>query len=159
MDNIRLAPRYLQGYHWNMFEETSIQLIQRTSPMKSGAETCPSKEQASSRTSKDGKEYAKHHIPEQKKIRVREKTKITDVNEQVRRSKWTWAGHVNRIRDDWKLRIATWKPHEKKRRWRNELDDYWKGTIWQRIALHRQMWKQHAEPFAQPRDTLAAQRS
>ena len=29
------------------------------------------------------------------------------------------------------------------RRWRDELDDYWKGTIWQRIARDRQTGKQH----------------
>ncbi|KAK2184814.1 hypothetical protein NP493_252g05078 [Ridgeia piscesae] len=74
-------------------------------------------------------------------------------------------GHVSRIRDNrWTLRITTWKPHERKRprgrparRWRDELDDYWKSTIWQRIAQDRQMWMQHAEAFAQPRDTMAAQ--
>ena len=43
------------------------------------------------------------------------------------------------------------------RRWRDELDDYWKGTIWQRITQHRQMWKQHAEAFTQPRSTMVAQ--
>ena len=32
-------------------------------------------------------------------IRVREKTQVIDVIEQVRRWKWTWAGHVSRIRD------------------------------------------------------------
>ena len=36
----------------------------------------------------------------------------------------------------------------------DELDDYWKGTIWQRIAQDRQMWKQHV---VQQRDTMAAQ--
>ena len=41
--------------------------------------------------------------------------------------------------------------------WSNELDDYWKGTTWQMMAQDRQMWKQHAEAFAQPRDTKAAQ--
>ena len=41
--------------------------------------------------------------------------------------------------------------------WRDELDDYWKGTIWQRIAQDRQMWKQHAEAFAQLRDITATQ--
>ena len=30
----------------------------------------------------------------------REKTKVTHVIEQVRRRKWTWAGHVGRIRDN-----------------------------------------------------------
>ena len=43
------------------------------------------------------------------------------------------------------------------RRWRDELDDYWKGTIWQRIAREdRQMWTQHAEAFVQARDTMDA---
>ncbi|KAK2173360.1 hypothetical protein NP493_882g01030 [Ridgeia piscesae] len=50
----------------------------------------PSKEQASSRTNRNGKEYVKHHLPGLKtNIWVREKTKITDVIEQVRRRKWT----------------------------------------------------------------------
>ena len=31
---------------------------------------------------------------------VREKTQVTNVIEQVRRRKWTWAGHVSRIRDN-----------------------------------------------------------
>ena len=68
-------------------------------------------------------------------IWVREKRKVTDVIEQVRRRKWTWAGHVSRKRDNrWALRITTWKPYEKKipigrpaRRRRDELDHYWKG--------------------------------
>ena len=50
------------------------------------------------------------------------------------------AVHVSRIRD------SLWKPYQRKtprrrpaRRWRDELDDYWKGTIWQRIAQDRQL--------------------
>ena len=97
-------------------------------------------------------------------IWVREKTKVTDVTEQVGRRKWTWAGHVNRIRDNrWTLCITTtWKHYERKiprdrpaRWWRDKLDDYWKGIIWQRIAQDMQMWKQHAKAFAQPQDTMA----
>ena len=42
------------------------------------------------------------------------------------------------------------------RRWRDDLDDYRKDTIWQRIAQDRQIWKQHAEAFPQPRDTMIA---
>ena len=95
---------------------------------------------------------------------VRKKTKVTDVIEQDRRRKWTWAGHVSRTRDNrWTLHITTWKAFERKRhrgrparRRRDELDDYWKGIIWQRIAQDRQRWKQHAEVFAQPRDIMAA---
>ena len=49
-------------------------------------------------------------------IWVRAKTKATDVIEQVRIRKWTWAGHVSRIRDNRRtLRIITGKPYEKKR--------------------------------------------
>ena len=124
------------------------------------------KEQASSRSSRDGKEYVNLHIAGRKtNIWVRKKTKVTDVIEQVRRRKWTWAGHVSRIRDNrWTLRVTTWKPYERKRhrrrparRWRDELNDYWNGTFWQSIAQDRQMWKQHVEAFAQPWDTMAAQ--
>ena len=99
-------------------------------------------------------------------IWVREKTKVTDVIEQLRRRKWIWAGLVTRIRGNrCTLRITTWKPYERKRhrgrparRWRDELDDYWKSTSWQRIAQDRHMWKKkHAEVFTQPRETMAAQ--
>ena len=46
----------------------------------------PCKEEASSRTNKDGKEYVKNHIPRQKNnIRIREKTNVSDVIEQARR--------------------------------------------------------------------------
>ena len=67
------------------------------------------------------------------------------------------AGQGSRIRDN------RWKPFERERprgrparRWRDELDDYWKGTIWHRTAQDGQMWKQDAEAFAQPRDTMIA---
>ena len=62
-------------------------------------------------------------------IWVREKTKVTDMIEQVRRRKWTWAWHVSRILDNWwTLPITTWKSYERKRprgrparRWRDLL--------------------------------------
>ena len=53
---------------------------------------------------KDGKEYIiyymfiNRHIPGQKNTHLgKGKTKVTDVIEQVRRRKWTWAGHASRI--------------------------------------------------------------
>ena len=124
-----------------------------------------SKAQASSRKLKDRKEYINiTYQDRQTNIWVREKAKVTDVIEHVRKRKWTWAEHVSRIRNNrWTLRINTWKPYERKRprrrrarRWRDELRDYWKGTIWQGIA---QTWKQklEAEAFTQTRDTMAAQ--
>ena len=73
------------------------------------------------------------------------------------------AGHVSRIRENrWTLRITALTIYEGNisrgrlaRRWRDELHDYWKDTIWHRIAQYRQMWKQHSENFVQPRDTTA----
>ena len=43
------------------------------------------------------------------------------------------------------------------RRWRDELNDYWKVTIWQRMVQDNQLWKQHDEAFAHPRDTMSDQ--
>ena len=89
------------------------------------------------------------------------KTKVTDMTDQARRRKWIWAGHVSRIQDNrWTLRITTWKSYEGKRsrgrptrQWKDKLDDYRKGNIYQRMAEDRQTWKHRAEAFAQPRDT------
>ena len=75
--------------------------------------------------------------------------------------KWSWAGHIDRIKDDrstW--RVTTWRPYDKTRRqgrpaerWRYDLDTYWSDTIWQRTAPARVTWRRLAEAFAQPRDT------
>ena len=98
-------------------------------------------------------------------IWVRERTKlIIDIIYTVRKMKWSWAGHINRLKDDrWTSRVTTWRPYDKKRRqgrpakrWRDDLDKYWSDTIWQRTAQDRVIWRRHAEAFAQPRDTTAA---
>ena len=86
---------------------------------------------------------------------VRAKTEVTDVIKTTRRLKWSWAGHISRRKDDrWTKRITTWKPYGRKRlrgrpakRWRDDLDEYWNETTWQRTAQDRQTWKQHAEAF------------
>ena len=97
-------------------------------------------------------------------IWVRERTKVIDIINTVRKMKWSWAGHINRLKDDrWTSRVTSWRPYDKKRRqgrpakrWRDDLDKYWSDTIWQRKAQDRVVWRQHAEVFAQPRDTTAA---
>ena len=84
-----------------MLEEKILKLIRTSSNDIRLGNMCthhPSKEQASNSKTTDGKEYVKHHIPGKKKnVCVREKKKVTNMNEQARRPKWTWAGHVNRI--------------------------------------------------------------
>ena len=70
---------------------------------------------------------------------VRERTKVIDLINTVRKWKWSWAGHINRlINDRWTSRVTTWRPYDKKRRqgipakrWRDDLDKYWSDTIWQ----------------------------
>ena len=97
-------------------------------------------------------------------IWVRERTKVIDIMYTVRKMKWSWAEHINRLKDDrWTSRITTWRPYDKKRRqlrpakrWRDDLDIYWSDTIWQRTAQDRVIWRRHAEAFAQPRDAMAA---
>ena len=97
-------------------------------------------------------------------IWVRERTKVIDIINTVRKMKWSWAGHINRLKDDrWTSRVTSWRPYDKKRRqgrpakrWRDDLDKYWSDTIWQRTAKYRVIWRWHAEAFVQPRDTMAA---
>ena len=97
-------------------------------------------------------------------IWVRERTKVIDIINTVRKMKWSWAGHINRLKDDRRTsRVTTWRPYDKKRRqgrpakrWRDDLDKYWSDTIWQRKAQDRVIWRRHAKACAQPRDTTAA---
>ena len=97
-------------------------------------------------------------------IWVRERTKVIDIINTLRKMKWAWAGHINCPKDDrWTSRVTTWRPYDKKRRqgrpakhWRDDLDKYWSDTIWLRTAQDRVIWRRHAEAFAQPRDTTAA---
>ena len=98
-------------------------------------------------------------------IWVRERANVIDIINTVRKMKWSWAGHINRLKDDrWTSRVTTWRPYDKKtknkggpaKRWRDDLDKYWSETIWQRTAQDRVIWRRHAEAFAQPRDTTAA---
>ena len=62
----------------------------------------------------------------------------------------------------WIMCITTWKHYKRKRsrgrltrQWRDGLDEYWKGIIWQRIAQDRQMWKQHVDAYALSWDSVA----
>ena len=46
-------------------------------------------------------------------IWVREKTKVVDIISNVRKMKWYWAGHINRLKDDrWTTRVTTWRPYK-----------------------------------------------
>ena len=75
-------------------------------------------------------------------IWVRERTNLIDIIYTVRKIKWSWAGHINRLKDDLaRHRLETIILYDKKirqgrpaKRWRHDLDKYWSDTIWQRTA-------------------------
>ena len=62
---------------------------------------------------------------------VRAKTGVTEVIKTRRRIKWSWAGHISRLKyDRWTKRITTWRPYGRKKlrgrpatRWRDDLDE------------------------------------
>ena len=89
---------------------------------------------------------------------VREQTNTHDILETVKRKKkWTWAGHISRREDNsWSVVLTMWTPMEGKRnrgrqrkRWRDELQQYWSSTSWYSKTNDRQQWRQHAEAFIQ----------
>ena len=42
-------------------------------------------------------------------------TKVLDIMYTVRKMKWSWAGHINRLKDNrWTSRVTTWRPYDKK---------------------------------------------
>ena len=85
-----------------------------------------------------------------------ERTKVIDIISNVRKVKWSWAGHINRLKDDQcTSRVNTWRPSDKNRRqgrpakrWRDDLDKYWSDTIKQRTSQDRLTWRGHTEAFA-----------
>ena len=99
------------------------------------------------------------HRPKWKEVCSTSHTKIErptsgsgiDIINTVRQMKWSWAGHINRLKDDrWTSSVTTWRPYDKKRRqgrpamrWRDDLDKYWSDTIWQRTAQDRVIWRRH----------------
>ena len=111
----------------------------------------PSKERASIHTNMERIMLNIKYRDRKTNIWVREKTKVTDVIEQVRRQNWTWAGHVSRIRyNPWTLRTTTWKPYKRKRPRgipsrcsRDELDGYRKGAI----CITTCRWNNSCRPF------------
>ena len=47
---------------------------------------------------------------------VRAKTGVTDMIKTTRRMKWSWAGHISRLKDDkWTKHITTWRRYGRKR--------------------------------------------
>lgn len=92
---------------------------------------------------------------------VRSQTKVKDILRSAKEGKWRWAGHVSRLKyNRWTIRITDWTPRYGRRkrgrpnkRWRDELDQFWKGTTWMREAQDMSNWREHAEAFVQQWNT------
>ena len=66
-------------------------------------------------------------------IWVRERPKLIDIIYTVRKMKWSWAGHINRLNDDrWTSRVTTWRPYDKKRRETSQAVERRPGQILER---------------------------
>ena len=88
---------------------------------------------------------------------IREQTKVRDIMKVIKQRKWKWAGHVTRRRDGrWSTQITEWTPLEGKRnrgrqrkRWRDEIQQFWNDTNWYKYVKERENWRDHAEAFIQ----------
>jgi hypothetical protein len=91
---------------------------------------------------------------------IRNKTKIKDVIHKIRGMKWTWAGHISRMKDArWTVAVTEWRPREGERkkgrplkRWRDDIDKFWESVTWKRQAQNRALWKSNVEAFIQQVD-------
>ena len=75
----------------------------------------------------------------------------------IKARKWTWAGHIARLQDNrWICQVTDWRPMDGNRprdgpskRWRYEIDDFWRSVSWKQNAQDRLSWKRNAEAFLQ----------
>ena len=82
---------------------------------------------------------------------IRQRTRVTDIVQYVTNTKWKWAGHIARMKDNrWTIRSREWQTEglrsvgRPKRRWRNDTVGQ-QGVVWTRIAKDRERWKTLAE--------------
>ena len=97
-------------------------------------------------------------------IWVRERTKIIYIISNARKNEMVLGISTASKKIDVHRLSPLQRPHDKKRRqvrpakrWIDDLDKFWSDTIWKRTAQNRLTWRRHAEAFAQPRHTTAAQ--
>ena len=87
---------------------------------------------------------------------IRRQTKVKDIIQKIKVSKWKWAGHLMRREDNiWTKRATEWQPRtgkrkrgRPKRRWRDDLDAFL-GILWARLAQDRDKWQNHEEGYIQ----------
>ena len=85
---------------------------------------------------------------------IREQTGIADILFDIKRTKWSWAGHVMRRMDNrWTIRVTEWIPREgkhsrgrQKTRWGDEVRKF-AGASWNTLAQDRGNWRSQGEAF------------
>ena len=88
-----------------------------------------------------------------RKTIVRQRTRVTDTVQYVTNTKWKWAGHIARMRDNrWTIRNTEWQIKgvrsvgKPKRQWRDDIVGQ-QGAVWTRIAKDRERWGTLAEGY------------
>lgn len=79
---------------------------------------------------------------------IRSKTKIQDAVSQAEKLKWSWAGHVTRMKQErWAYATTVWCPRigwraqgRPRKKWTDGIKQK-AGNTWQRVAQDRQSWK------------------
>ena len=84
---------------------------------------------------------------------IRQRTRVTDIVQNVTNTKWKWAGHIARIKDNrWTIRSKEWQTEcvrstgRPKHRWRDDIVGQ-QGAVWMRIAKDRERRKTLAEGY------------
>lgn len=86
---------------------------------------------------------------------IQKETRLTDTLKTTRLSKWKWAGHLLRCKDDRWSKISTeWTPYNlqrrrgrQKKRWSDMLKRM-AGPLWWRAARDRDLWKEKWKQLA-----------
>ena len=87
---------------------------------------------------------------------VRKITKIRDIGYMMKKSKFTYAGHMMRGNPEkWNYKTTVWTPYNRKRRkgrpgirWREEISGR-VGTKWHGMTGNRKVWSNIGEAYAQ----------
>ena len=84
---------------------------------------------------------------------IRQRTRLISIVQNVTDTKWKWAGHIARMKDNrWTIRSTEWQIEGVRsvgrptRRWRDDIVGQ-QGAVWTRTAKDRERWRTLAENY------------
>lgn len=90
-------------------------------------------------------------------MEIRSRTKLTDIIARIEHLKWSWTGHMLRLRcklNKWSKQVTLWYPRSNARqrgrprvRWRDDIR-LTLGPYWTRVADDRAHWRELEEAYA-----------